>query len=672
MTRTDTTGSVELATFSELTNEQFGLDENTEAGSMFWVNMTGASADTPEVETLAPGLVGQVLTIGASGVPEWANGGGGGGIVQSIADTDSVDLSLEANGELTADVRISSATGNTAQIVSTSGEEGLYVPASELDGVITAEGDLIIGGASGVPEALSVGSQGQVLSVGSSGPEWASIPTQTGDHKVSTDGTDAAGYLEDKIDAGTNVSITKSSGKIVISSTDTGMLNPMTTAGDIIVGGSSGTPDRLGKASSDGLSVLASSNTANTSWQSIDQDILGFDPSTDNHTMFYMDKTVVQTRAGEPEQLTYKGEFRKIAAGTTGQVLKLNGSGVPVWGDGLDNIITTSGDLVVGGAHGTPERMAHGDAGQVLVSSSGSILWSDIVIPLGGDKQSPGEIFYTMNEDEQTRAGGLTEYSIKLKRLPAGTTGNILSLEASTYNGGVDTQYIPYWRSESDVFNAGHPMTAFGDIMYAGATGAGGNRAVISLPAGNVGQVLGLEAISTFGTKPKWIDLEIPIVETFPLSLVNNCQPDGTFDNNMNLTKTYSPSNKKVTKMGFFHKSGTRGTIGLGIYSASGTLLTSTAMSAVTSTTEGHICWIDLTTPIDLTKGTDYWFAMVRSFNGNPDWSSNINFGHNTTITGCTNSISIQYYLSPQPVTAMPSTITATQEGATAIWIVAD
>ena len=177
LTRADSDGGVELATFSDLTNSQFGLDENTEAGSMFWVNMTGASADTPEVETLAPGLVGQVLTIGSTGIPEWAASSGG--IVQSIADTDSIDLSLDANGELTADVRISSATGNTAQIVSTSGEEGLYVPPSELDGIITTEGDLIVGGTSGVPEALSVGSQGQVLSVGSSGLEWTTPSTGT-------------------------------------------------------------------------------------------------------------------------------------------------------------------------------------------------------------------------------------------------------------------------------------------------------------------------------------------------------------------------------------------------------------------------------------------------------------------------------------------------------------
>lgn len=71
--------------------------------------------------------------------------------------------------------------------------------------------------------------------------------TQTGDHKVSVDGTDVANYLENKIEAGTNVSVTKSSGKLVISSTDTGMLNPMTDVGDLIIGGTSGAPTRLAK-----------------------------------------------------------------------------------------------------------------------------------------------------------------------------------------------------------------------------------------------------------------------------------------------------------------------------------------------------------------------------------------------------------------------------------------
>lgn len=77
MTRADTTGSVELATFSELTNEQFGLDENTSAGTIFYVDQVADTVEPgdpqtyhPEVEKLSPGTTGQVLSVGSSGL-EW-------------------------------------------------------------------------------------------------------------------------------------------------------------------------------------------------------------------------------------------------------------------------------------------------------------------------------------------------------------------------------------------------------------------------------------------------------------------------------------------------------------------------------------------------------------------------------------------------------------------------
>lgn len=72
--------------------------------------------------------------------------------------------------------------------------------------------------------------------------------TQTGDHKVIITSADSSpDYLDEKIKAGTNVTITNQGAYLEISSTDTGMLNPMTTAGDLIVGGASGAPTRLAK-----------------------------------------------------------------------------------------------------------------------------------------------------------------------------------------------------------------------------------------------------------------------------------------------------------------------------------------------------------------------------------------------------------------------------------------
>lgn len=86
---------------------------------------------------------------------------------------------------------------------------------------MTTAGDIIVGGTDGEATRLGVGTQGQVLKVGSSGLEWASD--------------------------------------------NDGMTNPMTTSQDIIVGGVDGTPTRLAKGSNGNLlGVNGSGNLAYT------------------------------------------------------------------------------------------------------------------------------------------------------------------------------------------------------------------------------------------------------------------------------------------------------------------------------------------------------------------------------------------------------------------------
>ena len=171
--------------------------------------------------TLSIGTSGQVLTVNSSGAPEWLNPTGG--AVQSVSSTDSISLSLDQNGNLTADINVDNTSGNVSFTVGSDGlygevefpvsdinsgsagisvsgdanneytvglvisdkadnileeindgnNDGLYVPPSSLDGIITTSGDLIIGNSSGEPEALSIGSSGQVLMVNTSGmPSW--------------------------------------------------------------------------------------------------------------------------------------------------------------------------------------------------------------------------------------------------------------------------------------------------------------------------------------------------------------------------------------------------------------------------------------------------------------------------------------------------------------------
>jgi hypothetical protein len=80
---------------------------------------------------------------------------------------------------------------------------------------MSASGDIIVGGTSGAPARLAKGSDTQVLTLASGTPSWAA-PTSGG------------------------------------------MTNPMTAAGDIIIGGSSGAADRLAKGSDTQVLTLVS------------------------------------------------------------------------------------------------------------------------------------------------------------------------------------------------------------------------------------------------------------------------------------------------------------------------------------------------------------------------------------------------------------------------------
>lgn len=90
----------------------------------------------------------------------------------------------------------------------------------------------------------------------------------------------------------------------------TGSFNPMTTAGDIIIGGASGSPTRLAAGSTSGHVLTSTGAGAAPSWQA--------------------------------------------ASG------------------GMTNPMTTGGDVIYGGASGTPTRLANGSAGEVLTSAGGT------------------------------------------------------------------------------------------------------------------------------------------------------------------------------------------------------------------------------------------------------------------------------------------------------------
>lgn len=109
-------------------------------------------------------------------------------------------------------------------IDATSATNGQVLTAEDIDGVcfpkwknptggmtnpMTTAGDIIVGGASGTPDRLGAGTDGNVLTLSSGAPTWAAPATQTGDHKLLTTSADtSAGYLGAKLTAGSNVTLT--------------------------------------------------------------------------------------------------------------------------------------------------------------------------------------------------------------------------------------------------------------------------------------------------------------------------------------------------------------------------------------------------------------------------------------------------------------------------------
>lgn len=85
------------------------------------------------------------------------------------------------------------------------------------------------------------------------------------------------------------------------------------------------------------------------------------------------------TSGGSVTDLGDLGDVTVSGSETDGQVLTSDGLGGFAFEDatgGMSNPMTTSQDIIVGGASGTPGRLAVGSEGQVLTVSSGNVAWA--------------------------------------------------------------------------------------------------------------------------------------------------------------------------------------------------------------------------------------------------------------------------------------------------------
>lgn len=166
-------------------------------------------------------------------------------------------------------------------------------------------------------------------------------------------------------------------------STITAMINPMTTIGDLIVGSTSGVAARLSNPGAGYF--LGSNNSAPASW--VQGNLI---PTVSGHTdqWLYSNGTTAswQSLTQIPTQTTHSGQY-----------LTTDGSNVS-WAtipSGFSNPMNSIGDLIIGTTAGAATKLSVGTAGQILAVVAGAPGWINNVIGLPAQSGNNGKYLTT-------------------------------------------------------------------------------------------------------------------------------------------------------------------------------------------------------------------------------------------------------------------------------------
>jgi hypothetical protein len=178
------------------------------------------------------------------------------------------------------------------------------------------------------------------------------------------------------------------------------MTNPMTAAGDLIDGGTAGTPQRVAVGANG--QVLT---------------VVGGLPAWANSAAGFSNP---MTTAGDVITGGAAGAAQRLGIGAAGQVLSVV-SGAPAWANspaGFGNPMTAPGDLIRGAIGGTAVRLGAGTNGQVLTVSAGVPAWANNPAGFTNPMTAAGDLI----------DGGPGGAAI---RLPIGTPGQVLQVNAA-------------------------------------------------------------------------------------------------------------------------------------------------------------------------------------------------------------------------------------------------
>ena len=318
---------------------------------------------------------------------------------------------------------------------------------------------------------------------------------------------------------------------------------------------------------------------------------------------------------------------------------------------GMENPMTTKGDLIVGGPDGEPDRLGVGADGDILATAlfggnlspkweSGTKKYRNVFSYVPSPQISDGYLgclFYLSTAGQTLDLPSAASIPAKsfidfvfldgtatLTITPQG--GSVLNAQGSaitiggqaasfyrlTFLGRGDIGGVPtdQWALGGSVSSGGgggmvNPMDGLGQLIYGGV---GGDPTKLANPA-DTDKWLGIANVGPGRYVPSWKNLPATMQENFSLLDSTDHYDTSTRGNRIYASKVVSNFTAKRTKLGFFHEAGTFGAVLLGVYDNDGNLLATTAAETPTSETFKKMRWLDTTSSFDMVAGAEYYFV---------------------------------------------------------------